>query len=202
MDKKLRYEVLAEGFLPYDAYVEPKKVRAPKDGGDSPKKGEGGEAAAEGGEAAEGEKKEGEGEGGEEGGVKSFAVELSLGGEGKGSITFSLEAVTELGGEGGGEGGEGEGDAAAAPAEGEGAEGGEDGENKPKFAKAGLPFTEDDVEEILSVVRYSYLKHESLVECAADPVMHEANAQHLVIKAFSARLAAYEPIHMGELLMC
>ena len=78
---------------------------------------------------------------------------------------------------------------------------GEDGENKPKFAKAGLPFTEDDVEEILSVVRYSYLKHETLVECAADPVMHEANAQHLVVKAFSARLAAYEPIHMGELLM-
>merc|ERR1711865_555454 len=57
----------------------------------------------------------------------------------------------------------------------------------------GLPLEEEDVENLLSCIRFPFLQHQNLVEAARNAVLHEANAQHLVVNALSARLSAYEP---------
>ncbi|CAD7937101.1 unnamed protein product [Amoebophrya sp. A120] len=203
VDNALRYEVIAEGVLPREAFVkQPSSPSARKRLGlpalDATSKeakpvstaeetGEGG-AGEENAEAAEDQ--------------PVYSVTVSLKGQPMGEIQFSV-TIAEKGtadGEEGAEGAaEGAGEEAAppaeAPAEGEeGAEGGaEEDPNKEPEVKAGLPLDEVDVDALLDAVRFPFLQHQTLVDAARDPVLHEANAQHLVVEALSSRLSAYEP---------
>jgi hypothetical protein len=107
--------------------------------------------------------------------------------EAKGDITFNVS--TEEAAAGGGE--EGEEEAAAE----EGGEEGEEGEEgAKKEIKAALPLKQpDEVNQLLDAVRFPYLSHDNLGKASINPVLHEAGAQHIIVKAFSSRLNAYEP---------
>eukprot|EP00392_Amoebophrya_sp_AT5.2_P014793 g14954.t1 len=216
VDNALRYEVIAEGILPKEAYVKQptspsmrrklglaetatssageKKVAEVGGAGGG---GDGGADAAEGG---------GDGDAAEAEEQPVYSVALKFKDDSRGEILFSV-AVTEKGAtagdeEAGDEGAaaEGGGDAAAAAPGADGAEegGGEGGdtagvETGPTEVQANLPLTEVDVDALLDAVRFPYLQHQTLIEAARDPVLHEATAQHLVVEALSARLSAYEP---------
>lgn len=54
------------------------------------------------------------------------------------------------------------------------------------------PVTAEDVDRLLSAVRFAYLEHKDLLAASKDPVLLEAGAQQQVLAALSSRLSQYE----------
>ncbi|CAD7952992.1 unnamed protein product [Amoebophrya sp. A25] len=203
-DPKLRYEVLAEGILPRDAYVKQpaspsmrRKLGLPAMDATTKSAKAGEETTNPADEGGEG----GAGEGGEEAEESVvYSVPLKFKDDARGEMLFTV-TVSSPEKDGEKEGGEGEGEEGAAPAEAEkenaggeeNAEGGEAEATGEPEVKAGLPLDDVDVDALLDAVRFPYLQHQTLVDASREPVLHEATAQHLVVEALSARLSAYEP---------
>ena len=211
-DPRLRWEVVAEGLIPREAYVdEPQSPSLRKRAGLAysaslaeareslkatlkPPVPLNADSAGDGGEGAEGE-----------GQLEIppepptiYSIQLKLKEDFLGDLLFTC--VLE----------DAEKDPEAAPAEegeeappaAEKAEEGEgEGENlvqdefnaENSVVQAGLPIDELDADALIDCVRFPFLEHQELVDASRDPVLHEIGYQHLVVEALSTRLAAYEP---------